>query len=124
MQELENMKQVYDTFVKRAQEFIDGQKKKMTFQDLIDTFRIYNENHNITSQFDENALYGIIVYKQSNFTEPYTEEQRSYRVSSANKYVMPHMYGNSLFGDCIDGTDNGVRLDCYDWEVEYCYLDE
>ena len=55
-----------------------------------------------------------------------TEIQRSYRVQSNEKYFLPQMLGNSLFADCLDGTEFGVRLDWYkaDWEVDYCYLEE
>lgn len=62
------------------------------------------------------------MYKQENWEKPYTEEQRSYEVISSNKYFMPNMLGSSIFGNCLDGTDQGVRLDWYNWEVDYCYL--
>ena len=71
----------------------------------------------------------VIVFTENSFTKPYTEEQRSYKVSSDAKYFDYSKIGNSLFGDCLDGTDNGARLDFYmhhhekeKWIVEYCYL--
>jgi len=70
----------------------------------------------------------VIVFTENSFTKPYMEEQRSYKVSSDAKYFDGSKIGNSLFGNCLDGTDNGVRLDHYmrsdegKWIVEYCYL--
>lgn len=75
--------------------------------------------------FDDNKpmLSGIVVYSQDNFTTPYTEEQRSYRVWNNNRMFQSGKIANSLFGDCIDGTDQGVRLDAYNWKVDYCYME-
>ena len=70
----------------------------------------------------------VIVFTKDSFDKPYTEEQRSYCVSSDNKYFDDTKLGNSLFGDCLDGTDIRVRLDLYihdsekPWKVGYCYI--
>ena len=66
----------------------------------------------------------IIVYKQENFKKEYTTEQLSYRVSNNNRMFQLHAFSNSLFGDCLDGIDLGVRLDLYDWKVDYCYIEK
>jgi len=34
------------------------------------------------------------------------------------------MMGCSLFGDCLDGYDLGVRLDYYNWKIDFCYFVE
>ena len=52
------------------------------------------------------------------------------RISSDNKAFWPNMGGYSIFGYCLDGTDQGVRLDYYmaeerdinGWKVEDCYI--
>lgn len=75
-------------------------------------------------------IKGYIVFKQENFSEPYTETQRTYEVSSHNKAFMPDMGGFSIWGSNIAGDDINVRLerymkDCgvYDgWEIERCYI--
>lgn len=66
----------------------------------------------------------VIVFSQDSFTRPYSQHQRSYAVKSDNKYFNPDMIGKSLYGNCLDGTDNGVRLDWYlgTWKVEFCYI--
>ena len=70
-------------------------------------------------------ITGVIVYKQSAFrNKEYTEEERSYRVSSYNKGFQPSKISNSIYGDCLDGKDLGVRLDWYHWDVDYCYIEE
>lgn len=68
-------------------------------------------------------ITGVIVYKQSSFDKEYTEEERSYRVSSDNKCFFSKI-SNSMYGDCLDGKDLGVRLDWYNWDVDYCYFEE
>lgn len=75
----------------------------------------------------------VIVFTEDSFITEYPEVQRSFKVSRNNKYFDPTINGSSLFGDCLDGTDDGVRLDYYmkrlpsegkRWEVEYCYIIE
>lgn len=80
-------------------------------------------------------IKGVIVFKPESFDKEYSEKSRSYEVSSDNKYWNPEKAGNSLFGYCLDGTDQGARLDWYmhsipkdnlgkRWEVDYCYLQD
>lgn len=68
----------------------------------------------------------VIVFTKDSFNREYSEKSRSYEVSSNDKYFDGNMIGNSLFGNCLDGTDNDVRLDRYigDWKVDYCYIKE
>ena len=102
---------------------------KLTFQEFIGKMQRHNFRRNITYQFDKKAMVGCIVFAQSNFDKPYSEKSRTYRVTSANKYFLTSMGGSSLFGDCLDGSENGVRLDWYmsgrkPWKVDYCYIPE
>lgn len=94
--------------------------EKITFSKLDEIMTEYNR------RFPEKAnsaeLKGIIVYKQSNFDKPYTEEQRSYEVCNCNRRFQDGKISNALYGDCLDGKDVGVRLDWYNWSVEYCYM--
>lgn len=69
----------------------------------------------------------VIVFKPESFDKKYSEKARSYQVNSNAKYFDGNMNGSSLFGNCLDGTDDGVRLDKYmydGWEVDYCYITE
>jgi hypothetical protein len=90
--------------------------KKITLQDL-------GKNKNWEK--------AVIVFTEDSFEDSYTELERSYEVESDEKYFLPDMISNSLFGNCLDGKDNGVRLDIYmsipedqgrSWNVEYCYI--
>lgn len=69
------------------------------------------------------CISGVIVFKQSNFEKQYSEESRSYRVWNCNRAFQSGKIANSLFGSCLDGTDQGVRLDWYNWEPEFAYMD-
>ncbi len=66
----------------------------------------------------------VIVFTKDSFREEFSEESRSYMVTSTQKYFQDGMISNSLFASCLDGTDDGVRLDWYmpEWKVEYCYI--
>jgi hypothetical protein len=69
----------------------------------------------------------VVVFTEDSFKKPYTELERSYKISSGDKYFDGNMGGNSLFGNCLDGTDLGVRLDVYiyeGWKPEFCYITE
>ena len=77
----------------------------------------------------KNWKKAVIVFSKDSFKEEHTEKERSYTISSDAKYFDSSKIGNSLFGDCIDGNDNGVRLDFYihaegkwRWKIDYCYL--
>lgn len=70
-------------------------------------------------------LQGVIVFTADSFNRPYTVKERSYRTANWCNGFNDRI-SNSIFGDCLDGTDLGVRLDWYmydGWKVEYCYLE-
>ena len=96
--------------------------KRITFSELCDMMYEHNDGNN------KEPLKAVIVFKQESFSKPYSERSRSYAVCSETKYFKSNMGGNSLFGNCLDGSENGVRLDWYmraeekPWLVDYCYI--
>lgn len=83
----------------------------------------------------ENWSRAVIVFKQESFDRTFSLIERSYEINRDSKYFKPGMLSNSLFGSCLDGTDNDVRLDLYmhampedglgkAWSVDYCYIIE
>ena len=101
------------------------EKAKMTYRELKEYF--------CNAEKQKRHVTGFIVFSQESFTKPYTEEQRTYEVSSDNKAFLEGMGGYSIFGTSLDGSDICVRLDAYmldekggpdGWKVEYCYLKE
>ena len=104
--------------------------KKLTWSEFEKTMYEFNESHGYTVKGTKERLSGVIVFTEDSYSKPYTETQRSYRTDSDQKAFLPHQLGYSIFGDCLDGTDLGVRLDWYmrdpkmPWKVEYCYLIE
>lgn len=82
---------------------------------------------------DGNHIVGYVVFTEDSFTQSYSEESRTYVISSKNKAFIEGMYGYSIYASCIDGTDNNVRLDRYmvaehggedGWKVERCFIQE
>ena len=78
-------------------------------------------------------LTGYLVFTKDSFSKPYSEESRTYQITSNNKCFMPGMGGRSLFGNSLDGSDRNVRLDQYmavyyggkdGWRLERCYMRE
>ncbi len=104
--------------------------KKITFQELCKIMHAFNEEHNCKPFDKEHILHAVIVFTEDSFKDPYTEVERSYKVCNGNKFWLSGYISNSLFGDCLDGKDDGVRLDWYiypggdakPWKVDYCYL--
>ena len=69
------------------------------------------------------SLTGYIVYKESNWPDKnYPVVSRTYEVDARDKIFNPNAAGSGLFGYCLDGSDQGVRLDWYNWEIDYCYF--
>ena len=102
--------------------------EKLTFRELCDRIDKHNEENDVRCQFeDKNPLTCRIVYKSENWKDKnYTETERTYEFTSDNKYFLGAMGGNSIYADCLDGKDEGVRLDWYMgiWKIEYCYIVE
>jgi hypothetical protein len=94
----------------------------------------WKELHQKFEEFEKDNTSGKhleaeVIFTEDSFTKPYTKEQRTYRFSSDNKAFKPSMIGYSIFASCIDGTDQGVRIERYmkeeqnykdpqAWEVE------
>lgn len=104
--------------------------KKLTWSEVEKAMWNFNEEHGYKTKGNEKRLEAVVVFTEDSFNRPYTERDRSYQFSSDNKAFLPNQLGYSIFGDCLDGNDLGVRLDWYmradenPWKVDYCYLVE
>ena len=104
--------------------------KKLTFAELESKMWEFNRENNIKSKGVGDAeLRAVIVFTEDSFTSIYPLESRSYVVTNHNKAWIDGMCSNSIFGDSLDLTDLGVRLDWYmsgedRWKVDYCYIVE
>lgn len=69
-----------------------------------------------------NHKTAIIVFKKSNWPQKrYSKISRSYS-SDSNQFGWSYeAIGRCRFGNCLDGSDKMVRLDKYNWEIEYWY---
>ena len=103
--------------------YSEPEKIEMTYSELKDYFRQSEKNNQ--------HVTGYITFTEDSFNKPYSEESRTYVVSSDNKAFIPGMGGYSIFGSALDGSDNNVRLDQYmydehgtktGWKVERCYI--
>jgi hypothetical protein len=90
--------------------------------------REFNKAHGIDSKDwspDAPICVMVAVLTPDSFDKEYDEEGRSYRFNNYNKAFLP-MTSSSIFSSCLDGTDDGVRLDWYidggHWKVERVYV--
>ena len=98
--------------------------QRISFSELEDfASEFFSQNPEIRHQFQKTPK-AAIVFKEESYSTPYPLEARTYIFTLANKYFMPGMAGNSLFADCLDGSEQMVRLDWYlnSWKIDYCYL--
>ena len=93
--------------------------KKITYAELCEKFREFNKKHKTGEE-----ITGVIVYSAKNWKKEFPLESRSYRISSYNRAFQDSKIANSIIGESLDGVDVGVRLDWYNWKIDYCYLDE
>lgn len=92
----------------------------LSYRDMSDVFRHVNDKH-------MDSVCGYIVFSQDSFDKSYSEQSRTYTVSSNNKAYISGMGGYSIYGSCLDGTDQCIRLDGYmqgenAWQIERCYM--
>ena len=99
--------------------------REVSYQELKTIFRE-------TEKKGESHIKGYITFTADSFTKPYTEEQRTYVISSDNKAFLPNKGGYSIYGSSIDGTDLDVRLERYMadetgdsgyWKIEKCSVE-
>ena len=104
--------------------------KKVTWREVEKAMWQFNEERGYTTKGNKERLEAVVVFTEDSFKKHYTEKDRSYQFSSDNKAFLPNQLGYSIFADCLDGHDLGVRIDWYmrdtenPWKVEYCYFVE
>ena len=106
--------------------YFEPEMVEMSYTEMKNRFREAETNR-------KEHLVGYITFTSDSFKEPYSEEARTYGVSSDNKAFIPNMGGYSIYGSSLDGSDMMVRLDMYmaderggkdGWKIEKCVLKE
>lgn len=100
-------------------------KERFTWREAKELMWKFNEEHGYTTKGNKETLTMVAVITPESFNRNYTETQRSYAFTNDNKAFLPNQCSNSIFSYCLDGTDDGVRLDWYipsEWTVDYCYI--
>lgn len=114
-----------DNLPKNRAIYVEPKRTEMTYNELKNLFREAERNGQ--------HLVGHIVFTVDTFTEPYSEFQRTYAISSDNKAFQPNMGGYSIYGSCLDGSDKCLRMDGLmasekggkdGWKIEKCFLVE
>lgn len=92
----------------------------LSYREMSDVFRHVNDKH-------KEPVCGYIVFSPDSFDKSYSEQSRTYVVSSDNKAYIAGAGGYSIFGSCLDGSDQNIRLELYmhgdgAWKIERCYM--
>lgn len=100
--------------------------EKITWSQMCERMCSYNHEHGYTRKGNPTDIKAVVVFTGKGMKPGLTEIERSYIFSSDNKYFLSDQIGNSIFADCLDKTESGVRIDWYihEWEVDYCYIVE
>lgn len=107
--------------------------QRISWSEAKEYLREFNRQHGYGcgNSVCKETAHIVVVFTQDSFENEYSEESRSYIVSSDNKAFLAEMGGYSIFASCLDGTDPCVRLENYmeaeyagkgGWKVEYCYI--
>ena len=86
---------------------------KLTFDELKNELIKFNEEYNITSKGIGPVKEAVIVFTEDNFSQLYSLEERSYKITNHNKAFIHNCSSDSIFGSSLDGSDNDVRLHNY-----------
>lgn len=104
---------------------------KMTWAEATTYLRQFNKAHGITLQGQDGPSCTMaVVFTPDSFDKEYSLDARTYLIHNSSKAFLPNLGGYSMFSNCLDGTDDGVRLEQYvkeegrggTWKVDYCYI--
>lgn len=107
--------------------------EKIDWYEAKEYLREFNRQHGYKrgNSVCKETAHIIVVFTAVSFYKEYSEESRSYIVSSDNKAFLDGMDGYSIYASCLDGNDPCVRLEAYmraehggenGWKVDYCYI--
>ena len=92
--------------------------KKITFEEARKVFRKYNKDNSVIYGMPSNVptISAVIVYKQSNFTKPYTETERSYRITNTcGKAFFDMPSGSQSMTSALGSTPTAGILNIATW---------
>ena len=104
--------------------YAEPETVEMSYQEMTKRFREAENNR-------KEHLTGYVVFTEDSFDKPYSEESRTYVISSNNKAFQSGMGGYSIYASSLDGSDKCVRLEAYmadehggkdGWKIEKCYV--
>ena len=91
-------------------------KAKVSFRDFAGEFAKANKEGG-------EEIFGVVVFSQSNWKKKYPLKSRSYATFSNQWGWDNSKMGHCRMGYALDGSE-GIRMDAYEWKVEYCYFIE
>lgn len=65
----------------------------------------------------------VVLFSKKNWSKSYTRLQRMYALNLSSSGFNSEGSGQAIIGNCLDGSDQNVRLEIYDWEVAVVLID-
>lgn len=98
-------------------------------EELRKYFKTFGEMEKVMFEAHEEGkvLHGGIIFTADSFSKEYSELSRTYLFTSNAKAFNPKASGYSIFANCADGSEDGVRIDYYmkseGWKVEKSFIE-
>lgn len=91
-------------------------------EEILSRKEFFNLLHSAANELPNLTICGNIIYCQNNWKTWYSYESRTYKIHNNNNYFDSGKISKALWGHNIDGSDPMVRLDYYDWTIDYCQI--
>lgn len=77
---------------------------------------------NLIWDTDMHIKEAMVLFSKSNWSVDYSITQRSYELNLLSSGFDKEGNGQAIIGSSVDGSDQNVRLEIYDWEVAVVLL--
>lgn len=91
-------------------------------QEILSSQEFFNLFRSAFREFPQYMVVGNITYCQHNWKTWYSHESRTYTIGNHCNYFNPEKISKALWGRNLDGSDPEVRLDYYNWDIDYCTI--
>lgn len=116
------MEQISNTSIKENKGIYTRIRDAISNQEILSRQEFFNLLRSAFKEFPQYLVVGNITYCQHNWKTLYSHESRTYTICNHDNYFNPEKISKALWGHNLDGSDPEVRLDYYDWDIDYCTI--
>ena len=78
---------------------------------------------NLIWDTDKHIKEAMVLFSKNNWNVDYSITQRLYEINLSSSGFDKEGNGQAIIGSSLDGSDQNVRLEIYDWEVAVVLID-